>query len=244
MGWKQDFEEAFTELPGDIRSTITKTYDVARNDNDRDFNMSRRKFIQLAGAATLGGVVDQTEDGDLDSYDTAANVGGSAASQVPDLEWKLGPFGDSDDSSSPDDSNSQNGAADSNTPEPQDTVDDSSTPEYSETSTPVSGDSNNLNYSQEICNVHAELEEDIQTDIENYLSIVDETAGLESLSVSGKYIDSSSERFATTEITGTQGGQDQLGATEEYAETLGEAYNNEEEEFYEALNNILEGECE
>lgn len=84
MSWLDDFKGAFTELPGDIRSAAGKTNDVVRNDNDRDFNMKRRNFIQLAGAAAVGAGVDYGEDGDFDSVDAVGDAYGAMVERIPD----------------------------------------------------------------------------------------------------------------------------------------------------------------
>jgi len=82
MSWADEAKEAFTELPGDIRSAAEKSYDIIRNDNNRNFDPERRNFLQAAGVAAAGGFVDFAEDGDLDSVDYAAGVGSAAAGQA------------------------------------------------------------------------------------------------------------------------------------------------------------------
>lgn len=63
MSWATEFKEAFTRLPGDVRSAAGKTYDKVRNDNDVNFDPERRNFLQAAGgvgaAAVTGGLVDR-----------------------------------------------------------------------------------------------------------------------------------------------------------------------------------------
>ena len=102
-----------------------------------------------------------------------------------------------------------------------------------------------LDYSQEMCEVHAELDDDVQRDIEDYLSLVSdvEDTSIEEIEVEGETMYPRSERIASARITGTQGNQDQFGATTEYAEILEDSYNEDTEEFYDGLNSILEGEC-
>lgn len=82
MAWLDEAKEAVTEFPADVRSAAEKSYDIVVNDNDRDFDPDRRNFIQAAGTLAAGGFVDFAEDGDLDSVDYAAGIGGAAAGEV------------------------------------------------------------------------------------------------------------------------------------------------------------------
>lgn len=131
MSWRDDFKEAFTELPGDVMSAAGKTYDVAVNDNDRDFNMSRRNFIQAAGTAALGTGLDLGEDGDIDSYDAAAGAAGSVWHEVdkrlPDYRINIEKVN----------GGSQNGGA-ADTPTPTNTPTPTDTPENTPTNTETS----------------------------------------------------------------------------------------------------------
>jgi hypothetical protein len=65
---------------------------------------------------------------------------------------------------------------------------------------------------------------------------------LEDMEVTGDY-EIKPPGFDPLSITGEEGGEGEFGATQEYADTLRNAYTSEEEEFYDGLNKILEGNC-
>lgn len=90
MAWLDEAKEAVTEFPADVRSAAEKSYDVVVNDNNRNFDPERRNFIQAAGTLAAGGFVDFAEDGDLDSVDYAAGVGGAAAGEAGEAWSAIG----------------------------------------------------------------------------------------------------------------------------------------------------------
>ena len=73
MAWRDDIKEAFTKFPSDVISAGQKSYDVARHDNDRDLEMSRRNLLQLGGSAMAAGAASQIP-GAADKYSLRSPV--------------------------------------------------------------------------------------------------------------------------------------------------------------------------
>lgn len=81
----------------DLRRIYNSAVDI-KNTGDTNAHVTRRDAIKIGGVFVAGGVADFTEDGDLDSYDSVANVVGGvtdAGGEFVDVDVDpMGPFND------------------------------------------------------------------------------------------------------------------------------------------------------
>lgn len=81
----------------DLRRVYNSAVDI-KDTGDTNAHITRRDAIKIGGALAAGGIADFTEDGDLDSYDSAANVFGGVADaggEFVDVDVDpMGPFND------------------------------------------------------------------------------------------------------------------------------------------------------
>jgi hypothetical protein len=199
---------------GNIKDSSIQTYDIARGNDDEFNDISRRQLIESTGAL-FAGLQGAKKIDDGAEYALENSPVGFRSPIVK----KDGDLDSANQELEPtDDSPNSDGS---------DSVNDGG-----------------QNYSEEICSAHSKLEEDIQDDIESFLESMheDDEVNLEDMEVTGDY-EIKPPGFDPLSITGEEGGEGEFGATQEYADTLRNAYTSEEEEFYDGLNKILEGNC-
>lgn len=101
-----DIKDGLTYLPRavatDSRRVLDSTLELGST-GSTTVNADRRDAIKVIGGFAAGGFVDYTEDGDLDSYDVAADVAGSTGNFVGEFVQvdvdPLGPFSEGESGS-------------------------------------------------------------------------------------------------------------------------------------------------
>ncbi|MFP4038367.1 MAG: hypothetical protein ACLFTA_01130 [Candidatus Nanohaloarchaea archaeon] len=204
----------FRAIKTDSERLYGGTKDVWNNGGAADPDPTRRDVIKAAGLAIGGPVVWDAADGN-------DKVGAAGSAGLDGISWAA--------------DNSPVGLRNPITFGDEEEVADQD-PAYKEE---VEMDLD------EFCSSYLEAEGPARQNFEQYLEMIERNEGsLEGLSVEGGvYLDHEESRYANIQITGEYDDQDEIGLSREVAEALSEAYEEDREAFYDAMDEVLEDGC-
>jgi len=104
--------------------------------------------------------------------------------------------------------------------------------------------SEEINFVNEICGMHAEQDSDVQNYMEDILGSYEKTEGsFENVEVDGSTMRFEGSKLGDFRISGDSTDFDQFGTTPDYAKLLEQAYQEDQDQFVEGLEQIYDGEC-
>lgn len=215
----------FSWIAGQIGKTARNIGDATRQTGrkvayDDDIDVSRRQFVESGGAAVLTsmGIADALDD--EDNVFTRTDGALESAYQELVVDPIASELEEQGQLESERDSGGVAGGDASN-----------------------GSDQTPTDYSARICETYLDLDSGVQNNVYNHLVDLDRQGELSSIRVDSDYnLRSDSERIDDVSLTGD--GQNTLGMPLGYAETWKEAYREDEDEFGDGVEQILDGECE